>query len=91
MKFLFLSGLGQGGAERQVKELMELLILNNHEVTLATFNKKNIFYNLKSEIKTIELADSRVPNLFRKIYSIFVLRKNIISCKYHFAISSIRK
>lgn len=91
MKILFLSGMGQGGAQRQVKELIELMISEKHTVHLATYNKKNIFYNLPKEITIIELADYKTPRLLRKLKAIFVLRKILIHNNYDVAISFITK
>ena len=96
MRILFLSGLGQGGAERQVIETARALAENDIEVTIMTFNIDNCFYELPARIKVLQLDKRKginhyLPKGVRKVSALFRMRRVIGKEKPDYVISYITK
>ena len=56
---LFIDKLSDGGAERQLSVLANLLSEKGHHVTVATYSPIKDFYSLSKKIKRVRLGDSR--------------------------------
>jgi hypothetical protein len=70
----------QGGAERQILELIKGLLKKEYKVTLMLYQSDQVFYNeiLELDIKLILNKDKPSKNIFFKwINNILFLRKNL--------------
>jgi glycosyltransferase involved in cell wall biosynthesis len=81
IKICFISShFPQGGAERQILELIKGLLKKEYKVTLMLYQSDQIFYNeiLELDIKLILNKDKPSKNIFFKwINNIVFLRKNL--------------
>jgi glycosyltransferase involved in cell wall biosynthesis len=51
----YLTGLGQGGAEKQVLETARLLTAKGHLVNLHVYNRDKAFYTVESDISVVDI------------------------------------
>ena len=65
----FIGALSSGGAEHQLTELSNMLIVSGYEVNLVTFSDANDHYHLDERVKRVRIAPGR--NGLIKILSIF--------------------
>jgi glycosyltransferase involved in cell wall biosynthesis len=92
MKISFLSGMGQGGAERQVIETAKLLSSNNHIVKIYTYGFSNLFYDTKDiQLINIKSNNKVLPSKLNKIISVIKLLIFITKDKPDYMISYITK
>ncbi len=96
MRIFFLSGFGQGGAERQVIETSRALAENSIEVTIITFSIDNCFYDFPERVKVLQLdkrtgINQYLPKWLRKVSALFRMRKVIRKEKPDYVISYITK
>ncbi|HHQ4453906.1 glycosyltransferase [Aeromonas hydrophila] len=69
MKILFIiTGLGMGGAERQVCDLADKLAAQGHQVVLISLTGSAVNHPQSSAVKLVELGMTKTPFGFIKVY-----------------------
>lgn len=96
MKIFFLSGLGQGGAERQVIETANILYEKGIKVKIMSFDLTKKFYSNATHLDYIELdANSlvirKLPKTLRKFIALLRIGRIINKEKPDYVISYITK
>ena len=89
-KIYFLSGLGQGGAERQVVQIADLLNNTENIIKIITYDTSKAFYNSATNVDIIDLKPSK-NTFFPKVTAFFNMRKIIKKEKPEFVISYVTK
>jgi len=71
-KVAFFTGLGQGGAAKQVVETAHLLAAKGHQVQIMTYDRSKAFYRVRDDIEIIDLqGHSRIlPESIDKIVAV---------------------
>ena len=90
MKFLLFSGLGQGGAQRQIVTIANALVKNN-QVTILTYDKSIQFFDISNEVRVIEIINRRLPQKLDKLLSILKIKKHLNEIQPQYLISFITK
>ncbi|MGL5947829.1 MAG: glycosyltransferase [Aeromonas sp.] len=66
---LIITGLGMGGAERQVCDLADQFAAKGHEVLLISMTGETVNRPLSAKIEVVELRMAKTPLGFIKAYS----------------------
>jgi len=79
IQIAFLTGLGQGGAAKQVVETAHLLAARGHRVQIMTYNRHKSFYKVNAEIEIIDLqGQSRIlPEPIDKMLAVIRLSRAV--------------
>ncbi len=78
-KIAFFSGLGQGGAAKQVVETAHLLAAKGHCVQIMTYDRSKAFYQVRADIEIIDLQGHirNLPESMDKIVAVVRLSRAI--------------
>ncbi len=79
-KITFFSGLGQGGAAKQIVETAHLLAAKGHQVQIITYDQGKAFYPVQSDIEIADISGqghfARLPFLDR-LWSVVRLTRTL--------------